>query len=363
VYSGNPGPHLKIDLWKSGLFDREITSSTSISTDSYNWAIPVELTPRSDYQIVVTSTLDPSINDTSDNFSIAPPPPPFDVSGSVRTATGVGISNATMTFTRRSGTGNVPSSVLTDDSGNWYQTGFQGGTTYRVTPSHSDYSFDPTFIDFINESSALDFTGTKIGITVLFPNGSEDWQAGSTNTITWAYAGPVGNKIMIELLKNDTVTRTITKATSINKGFYKWSIPSDQTAGTDYKIRITSTTNPYFTDTSDNNFTISESNPPPQSPSSITITTPTRNINWQAGTTQTISWTYTENPGSEVKIELLDKNKLDSFIATSPVGENGSGSYSWQIPVDQTPANKYRIKVTSTTSDTSDISAFFTISQ
>jgi len=35
-----------------------------------------------------------------------------------------------------------------------------------------------------------------------------------------------------------------------------WSVPSDQTIGTDYRIRVTSTTTIGFTDTSDANFTI-----------------------------------------------------------------------------------------------------------
>ena len=237
------------------------------------------------------------------------------------------------------------------------------GTTYRVTPGHSDYEFDPASLDFSNESSSLDFTGTKIGITVLSPHGGEDWQTGSTNNITWAYAGTVGNKIMIELLKNGTVDSVITKAAPINKGSYRWTVPADQTAGTDYKIRITSTANPSFTAMSDNNFTVSNSSPPSPSLPSITVTSPARNTDWQAGTIHTISWTYTEDPGPEVTIELLDKNKLDSVIATRPIGENGNGSYSWQIPADQEPANKYRIKVSSTTGDTSGTSAFFTISQ
>jgi hypothetical protein len=39
-------------------------------------------------------------------------------------------------------------------------------------------------------------------------------------------------------------------------GYYNWKIPQKQATGSDYKIRITSTTNSVYTDTSDNQFTI-----------------------------------------------------------------------------------------------------------
>ncbi len=59
----------------------------------------------------------------------------------------------------------------------------------------------------------------------------------------------------IELLKAGVVNRVITTSTA-NDGNYDWTIPSTQTLGTDYKIRITSTTYPEITDSSNANFAI-----------------------------------------------------------------------------------------------------------
>jgi len=86
--------------------------------------------------------------------------PPFSASGRVTTVSGAGISGVTMNFTRISGTGALPASVVTDASGNWNQTGFQSGTTYRVTPVKTDCTFNPASRDFSSASTELNFTGT-----------------------------------------------------------------------------------------------------------------------------------------------------------------------------------------------------------
>ncbi|MFZ2349581.1 MAG: DUF4384 domain-containing protein [Candidatus Bipolaricaulis anaerobius] len=96
---------------------------------------------------------------------VTPPPPPttpttWGMSGRVTTSAGVGIADVTITFTRVSGTGTIPPAVATDGSGNWNQTGFATGTTYRVTPTKSGCTFSPAFLDHSCQSSTMDFTGT-----------------------------------------------------------------------------------------------------------------------------------------------------------------------------------------------------------
>jgi ribosomal protein L14 len=93
-------------------------------------------------------------------------------------------------------------------------------------------------------------------ITVTSPNGGENWKRSTTQTITWASVGNPGDNVKIEYLKGTTV-KVIVKNT-LNDGSFDWAIPKTQPLGTDYKIRITSTTNPQYTDTSDNNFQISK---------------------------------------------------------------------------------------------------------
>lgn len=262
TYSGYPGASVKIDLLKGGSLDRNITGSTSTSTGLYSWTIPAEIAPRSDYQVVVTSTSNATITDTSDMFSITSPPPPFGASGKVTTSDLItGIPGVTMTFSRVSGTGTVPAAVTTLTDGNWTQTGFQSGTTYKVTPSLSGYSFSPPSSNFSAEISGLNFVGTPpipASITLGFPNGGvgQRFKAGSTVNITWSYTGNPGSYVKIELLKGGQPSSTLSPRVKIGNRSYNWKINRNQTAGTDYKIRITSTTNSAITDSSDSNFEI-----------------------------------------------------------------------------------------------------------
>jgi hypothetical protein len=92
----------------------------------------------------------------------------------------------------------------------------------------------------------------------------------------------------------------------------------------------------------------------------ITVTQPDGVLkNWKIGSTHVITWTYTDDPGYRVKIELL---KGDQFFATiaqrAPIGSSGSGSYSWTIPLTFRAGTDYKINVTSTSNsgytDTSD---------
>jgi hypothetical protein len=191
----------------------------------------------------------------SDSYFTINAAPAFSASGLV-TSGGTGLSGVTMTFSRVSGTGTIPASVITTAGGNWSQTGFQSGTTYRVTPTKSGYAFSPAYLNFSNASMGLNFTGTQRSITVTSPNGGQSWKAGSTQTITWTYAGNPGPYVKIELLKGGILNRTVSSQTSIGSGSFAWKLHPKQTPGGDYRIRITSTSDSSLTDTSDSNFTI-----------------------------------------------------------------------------------------------------------
>jgi subtilase family serine protease len=178
-------------------------------------------------------------------------------------------------------------------------------------------------------------------ITVTSPNGGENWKAGTTQAIKWTSSGSPGTNVKIELLKGGTLNSTITTSTPISTNPYNWTIPSNQTPGNDYKMKITSTTNPVYNDSSNANFNISTLTP------GITVVSPNGGENWKAGTTQAIKWTSSGSPGTNVKIELLKGGTLNSTITTStPISTN---PYNWTIPSNQTPGNDYKMKITSTT--------------
>ena len=98
-------------------------------------------------------------------------------------------------------------------------------------------------------------------ITVVQPPPSYFYRQGGQVPIEWQYTGNPGSAVKIELIKGSVVDSTINASTSIGtggQGNYTWTIPVNQPAGTDYKVRITSTANPVYNDTSDAFFEIAE---------------------------------------------------------------------------------------------------------
>jgi hypothetical protein len=199
-------------------------------------------------------------------------------------------------------------------------------------------------------------------LLIASPNGGEAWQAATSQTIRWTYAGNPGSLVRIELLKGGSVNSVIASSAPVGSngsGSFVWRIPSTQLTGNDYAIRITSVQNASTTDMSDDSFTI---NGPP--PSSITVTLPNGGEAWRAGTSQAIKWTYAGNAGMSVRIELLKGSRVNRVITSSaPIGSNGSGSYAWRVPSTQVKGNDYTIRITSVQNtaiaDTSD--TFFVI--
>ncbi len=96
----------------------------------------------------------------------------------------------------------------------------------------------------------------------------------------------------------------------------------------------------------------------------IAVLSPNGGETWAAGSTQTIRWVYTGDPG-KVKIELFKGGVFNKTIASSAKGKNGTGSKTWKIPPKQEPGNDYTIRITSKTNsswtDTSD--NYFTIGE
>jgi C1A family cysteine protease len=102
----------------------------------------------------------------------------------------------------------------------------------------------------------------------------------------------------------------------------------------------------------------------PVVPPGIMLVSPNGGENLKAGTSYTVTWTYSGDPGPKVKIEIFKNGVLNRTLTTkASIGSGGRGSYSWRISKTQTPGNDYKIKITSTTNsaanDMSDL--FFSI--
>ncbi len=89
--------------------------------------------------------------------------------------------------------------------------------------------------------------------TVNYPNGGENIYFGSAQTVTWR-SNTAGN-VEIDLYKGG-VLNTVLSASESNDGSYSWVVSSGLPAGNDYAIKISSVTNPAYTDSSNTAFSI-----------------------------------------------------------------------------------------------------------
>ncbi len=81
---------------------------------------------------------------------------------------------------------------------------------------------------------------------------------------------------------------------------------------------------------------------------SITLASPNGGEAWKVGTSNTIAWTYKGKPGATVKIQLLKGGVVNKTLSSNaPVGNNGSGSFTWSIPANQARGNNYKVSVKS----------------
>ena len=167
----------------------------------------------------------------------------------------------------------ISSSTGSDGSENWdIPFALESGTDYRIKITSVDDSS-------ITDESDADFTIIGNQITVVTPNGGEQWLDTDDQQITWT-DNLTGN-VEIQLLKNDVFHSTIITST-LSDGSYTWNIPDTIKSGTDYKIKILSVEDGNLFDISDADFEIINYE--------LTVIAPNGGENWQKETTHTISW-------------------------------------------------------------------------
>uniref|UniRef100_A0A7C4XKK1 T9SS type A sorting domain-containing protein n=1 Tax=candidate division WOR-3 bacterium TaxID=2052148 RepID=A0A7C4XKK1_UNCW3 len=174
------------------------------------------------------------------------------------------------------------------------------------------------------------FTIAVNTITVLQPNGGENYTIGQVYPIYWDWTGSFAN-VKIEYSTDGGGTWTQIAGSTPNDGSYNWTIPN--TPANSCRIRITNTADANCYDISDANFTILATG--------IEVVNPNGGEIYVVGDACPIHWNWLGTI-SNVKIEYSsDGGGTWNQIVSSTTND---GDYIWTVP--NIPSTQCRIKIT-----------------
>jgi len=138
------------------------------------------------------------------------------------------------------------------------------------------------------------------------------------------------SKVKIELYKSGSLASVIVAETD-NNGSYSWPVPGTSSDGSDYKVRVSCSTDSSIYGES-GMFTITAG--------SITVTDPVSGSVWSKGSTYDIKWTSTAS--GNVKIELYKTTtSIQTIVADTP----NDGIHSWRIVPWPSDGSDYKIRI------------------
>ena len=352
--SANVTGAIQIQPYLNGVAQANI-NPTAPNTGSYSWSIPSNYTLGSTYKIAL-SAMSGTVSDFSDgNFSITAPPTLTVTSPNGGESWQAGTPH-NITWTSANVTGAIqiqpylngvaqaninPTAPNTGSYSRSIPTNYTPGSTYKIALS----AMSGTVSDFSDGNFSITAPPT---LTVTSPNGGESWQAGTTHNITWASSNVIGT-IQIQPYSNN-VSQANIAAAAPNTGSYSWTIPTNYTPGSTYKIALSAMSGT-VSDYSDGNFSIT-------APPTLTVTSPNGGESWQAGTTHNITWASSNVIGT-IQIQPYSNNVSQANIAAAAPN---TGSYSWTIPTNYPPGSTYKMSLSAMSGAIWDFSdANFTI--
>jgi hypothetical protein len=357
-YGTNTREDVKIEYSVNGGDTWPVITEATENDGDYDWIIPD--TP-SDNCLVRISETDGQPVDVSDAiFSIVPPlsddiivtAPNGGESwtvGSLQeikwTSTG-DINNVLIEYSADNGQTwkMIVQTTPNNDSFNWtIPETVSDECLVRVTAN--DDNLDPKPSDMSDQVFSIvpDLAGE---FRVTSPNGGEEWEVGSTQSITWTSSGDTTNVTIEYSSDNGNTWSTIVSSTE-NSGTYDWLIPD--TVSNECLVRVSANDgggDPRPSDVSDALFSIVL----PSSPT-ITVIAPNGGEQLIINSIFSINW-FSTNSREDVKIEY-STNGGDSWTIITNSTEN-DGEYDWTVPDE--PSEICLVRISETDGDPVDVS-------
>jgi hypothetical protein len=262
-------------------------------------------------------------------------------------------SNQVITWNSSGISGNVKIEYSTDNMNTWIEitpsTGNTGSFNWTIPSGPSDQCR----LRISNSSGSISDTSDAVftiaepkTINLSAPNGSENWEGGTSQDITWNYTGDIDN-VKIEFSTNNGSSWIVEVESTPNTGTYNWTVPNTPSSSCLVKVSDTASA---AEDTSDAVFTIAELR-------TLALTAPNGGENWEGTTSQNITWTST---GSITNVKLEYSTNNGSSWNTITASTTNNGTYNWTVP--NTPSTSCLVKVSDTAGPAADSSdAVFTI--
>lgn len=156
-------------------------------------------------------------------------------------------------------------------------------------------------------------------ITVTSPNGGENWQAGSLQTITWNSVDV--STVSISFTTNNGTTWNEIINTTVSNGSFNWNIPENINS-TLCRVRVMDNDS-IVQDESDETFTIFT----PLNPE-ITVTSPNGGEELQTGAQFEITWISNDVNNVLIELSTDNGNAWNEIVAST----ESDGSYLWTVP-------------------------------
>jgi hypothetical protein len=337
LWDASFGDHVRIDLLKGGEFCETIGVAYSYE-EQYDWTICEFAGDAADYAIRIVSMSD---WDPAEDISDAP----FTITGSashgldVTSPDGGEVWTAgttrTITWAAANPTGYVDVWLCVagvPDTFLGHVPTEAGELTWDICPfvgDGSDYTVRLRSFDYCGpaeeELSAAPFTitgSTPLPVLDITGTGDGTWTADTVQTIEWASVNPAGD---VEIwLRNDESRWDYLGSAPMAAGVFDWHIlpciGDEDHAGLVLRWSACGREVEAATDTT---FNIVGSAEP-----ELSVTSPVDDVEWTAGTQQTISWTASCSVG-DVIVELLKDEACYAFIGGAAVTD---GSLTWDIP-------------------------------
>jgi hypothetical protein len=324
----------------------QLDSSKLASAGEYIYTVPN--TPTNFARVRVSSTVDSSIQDMSDNtFNISslqllsPNGGENLFSGSIHKIqwSSSQIANVKIDYLPDGVTPQTIVASVAASTGefNWTVPAFATNTgIIRIY----DASYEQT-------TDASDAPFNVITMNLTSPIGGEGWRIGTTKNITWTSSG-IANVRLEYSTNNGSVWHSIVNSVPANTGTYAWLIPDS--ASNRARVRIVNIADPTVIISSPNPFTLG----------TITLNNLKGGNQIQANSDTTITWT--SKGFDNVRIEYASDGVNFNQVITASTSAS-LGTYNWTVPAVATTNGRLRISDAATNLGLVDSStSVFTIS-